>query len=437
MKINKTIIATIVLLIALALGINLVSAAASFSVTGFSCTPSEVAINGVFSCTATVRNNGDASGSVSTATLYPDNSNWLENSNYPQSSGTSVSAGQTAEITFTGLRATKAGNNGFSRIMLDSVTDTYVADNNVKENVINVLVTVSNSASSAAMSGTWTSSAEVTSGGNTDVVLTFTSVSGGCTITNQDSSKTISGMQDGNKQSRTWTVTQGTSGNCVFTITAAATGSGGVATKSDSVTSSITCTDCPVTSSSSSSSSAGGASGGGGGSTKSIGEINTSIQYEFGNNEKVKFSFGGIFYTILVSNVTETTAIITISGSNSFSMSVGDKKDIDLDSDGRNDINLRLKSINLISKRAILIFTPLYIPAIIGGGSGDENQQTDNEGSGSGGGTGPLIISTTALVIVSLLVIAAAIAVYYLRKKYKKHLFRRSVRLKGFKSSKF
>ena len=112
--------------------------------------------------------------------------------------------------------------------MLDSVTDTYVADNNVKENVINVLVTVSNSASSAAMSGTWTSSAEVTSGGNTDVVLTFTSVSGGCTITNQDSSKTISGMQDGNKQSRTWTVTQGTSGNCVFTITAAATGSGGV-----------------------------------------------------------------------------------------------------------------------------------------------------------------------------------------------------------------
>lgn len=87
-------------------------AAATFAVTSLSCTPSEVVINNVFSCTAQIKNNGDASGSVSTVTLYPDSSNWLENSNYPQASGATVSAGQSTEVTFTGLKAIKSGNNG-------------------------------------------------------------------------------------------------------------------------------------------------------------------------------------------------------------------------------------------------------------------------------------------------------------------------------------
>ena len=149
-------------------------AVASFQVTAFSCSPSESVINSVFSCTSTIRNVGDAAGSVSTATLYPDSNNWLENSNYPQSSGTTVNPGETAEVTFTSLRAIKSGNNGFLKIMLDSVTDTYVADNNKKVNVINVVVTVSNSASSAATGASVTSTAEVTAGGNIDVSLTFT-----------------------------------------------------------------------------------------------------------------------------------------------------------------------------------------------------------------------------------------------------------------------
>lgn len=433
MKLNrmKTIM---ILLLAFALSINFAAAAADFAITGFSCTPSEAAINGVFSCTATIRNNGDASGSVSTATLYPDANNWLENSNYPQASGTSVSAGQTTEITFTGLRAIKAGSNGFSRITLDSVTDTYVADNNVKENVIDVLVTVSNSASSAVMGGTWTSSAQVTAGGNIDVVLTFTTVSGGCSITNQDSSKTISGMQDGNQQSRTWTVTQGTSGNCVQTITAAATGSGGVATKSNSATSSITCTDCPVSSSSSSSSSSGTSAGGGGGSTKSIGEIDKSISYDFVNNEKVKFSFGGIFYTFLVLSIGETSAIISINGSEKFTMYVGEERAIDLNTDGKNDINLKLKSINIITKKATFIFTPLYLPSITGSATGeDETQTADNQGAGSE--LNKASLGRILIIIAVLVIIAVIIAIYYLRSSYKSLLFKRSVNLKRFTSS--
>src|SRR3989338_11327866 len=122
-------------------------AVASFSVNTFSCTPEEVAINNDFSCTAQIINDGDASGSVSVATLYSDSNNWLENSNYAQSSGVSVDPGQTTEVTFSGLRATKSGSSkGFSKITLDSATDTDGEDG-VSVNVIDVALIVSNSVS--------------------------------------------------------------------------------------------------------------------------------------------------------------------------------------------------------------------------------------------------------------------------------------------------
>ena len=177
-------------------------AVASFSVNTFSCTPEEVAINNDFSCTAQIINDGDASGSVSVATLYSDSNNWLENSNYAQSSGVSVDPGQTTEVTFSGLRATKSGSdNGFSKITLDSVTDTDGVDG-VAVNVIDVVLNVENSASSAVASATFDTTAEVTAGGNIDVSLIFSVSSGGCSIGNQDSTKTISGMTDSDRQSR-------------------------------------------------------------------------------------------------------------------------------------------------------------------------------------------------------------------------------------------
>src|SRR3989344_4115202 len=55
------------------------SAAASFGVTNLACTPSEVAVDTSFSCTVTVRNSGDSSGTIGTVTIYPDE-DWLESS---------------------------------------------------------------------------------------------------------------------------------------------------------------------------------------------------------------------------------------------------------------------------------------------------------------------------------------------------------------------
>jgi hypothetical protein len=345
-------------LLAFALNLSLVVAVASFEVTSFSCSPSESVISSVFSCTAKIKNAGDASGAVSVATLYPDSNDWLENSNYPQSSGTSVSPGQTTDVTFTGLRAVKAGNNGFSKIMLDSVTDNYVANNNKKVNVINVAVTVSNSASSAAMNGNVTSTAEVTAGGNIDVSLEFTSTSGGCSIGSQSNPKTISGMTDGSKQARTWTITQGTSGSCKYTVSAAATGVGGIASKIDSTPSTITCTNCPTQTSGSSSSS----SGGGGGASRVyilgeivLGESQISSLY---TGDKISFNISKKEHTLTLINHTETRALVSImSKLQKFNIEVGNEVNVDLDEDGIADVSVKLKSINIISQKVSFILT--------------------------------------------------------------------------------
>ena len=350
----------IVILLATIFNFQFISSSADFAVNGFSCTPSEAVINDLFSCTAQIKNNGDSAGSVSIATLYPDENNWLENSNYAQASGESVSPGQTTEVVFTGLRAIKSGNNGFSKIMLDDVTDTYTSDNNIQINVIDVLATISNSESSSAVGDIFYSSAEVTAGGNIDVTLTFTVNSGGCSIGSQTNPKTISGMQDGNKQSRTWSVTQGSSGDCSYTISAASTGSGGVASKIDSTSSAVTCTDCP--SGGNEASGSGGSSGGGGGSGSvyDIGELGFNIIQELGKNEIIKFNISGVEHTFSLINLTETSATITIeSALQTFIFNVGDEKNIDLNGDSSAEIYVMLQSVNLITNKAKFILSSL------------------------------------------------------------------------------
>ncbi|MEK6845281.1 MAG: hypothetical protein AABY26_00865, partial [Nanoarchaeota archaeon] len=61
----------IIFWMALMLGIvfasSYVFAAANLAVSAFSCTPSEVKINDQFTCTATVGNTGDATGTLNTA----------------------------------------------------------------------------------------------------------------------------------------------------------------------------------------------------------------------------------------------------------------------------------------------------------------------------------------------------------------------------------
>lgn len=360
-KMRERIIMIMLFVLSFALSVNGVMAAANFQVVGFSCTPSEVAVNDVFSCTAQVKNVGDGSGSISMATLYAKSPNWLENSNYPKSSGTSVSAGQSIEIIFTGLKAVNSGINGFSKIMLDDVSDTYVSDN-AEVNVIDVVASQSSSVSSSAMGGEFDVTGDVIAGGNIDVVLTFDVLSGGCSIGSESASKTISGMLDGNTQSRVWSVSQGTSGACRYSISAAATGSGGIANKLDSSTGSVSCSDCPV---SSSSSSGGGSGGGGGGSTTInattstyyMGVLDSTKVKEMFENESIGFKIEDVSYAMIVKEVREASALVRF-GENVYLIPVGEEKNIDLDNDGISEVSIKLKQVNLITKKATFVFNP-------------------------------------------------------------------------------
>lgn len=414
------------------------NAAASFAVNSFSCTPTEVSINGDFSCTAQIINNGDAAGSVSVATLYSDANNWLEQSTYAQASGTSVDPGQTTEVTFSGLRATKSGgNNGFSKITLDSVTDTNGVDG-VTVNVIDAAVTLSNSASSRAASQSFDTTAEITAGGNIDVTLTFAASSGGCSIGNQASSKSVTGMTHNDRQSRSWTVTMGTTGDCIFTITASATGSSGVATKTDSASSTITCSS-GCSSGTTSSSTGTGAGGGGGGGIgkliKSIGEISTPIEQEIGKNEHISFTFGNINHSVSVTNLTEVTATVVIrSTEKTFILTVGEEKFVDFEDDGKNELSIRLKSINIIKKQALFVITPLYVPAATGKeaekskdvGAGGEGEEKEGAGRSEGeetGEEGEGFSASKILLILVILIVLAVLVILITRAVRKRRLF--------------
>ncbi len=386
MKIQIKNYKIVLILLAFALSIGTINAEANLQISSFSCSPEEIAINSVFSCTAQITNTGDAAAVLNTATLYPDGNNWLESSNYPQASGVTLNTSQSTEVTFLGLRATKSGNNGFSKIMLDTVErNDYVSSTEV--NVINVAVSISNSASSAAMGGSVTSTAEVTAGGNINVVLAFAADSGGCSIGSQTNPITFNSMSDGNKQSKVWTITQGTSGNCVFTVSASATGTGGIASKIDSTSSTITCTNCPVASSSSSSGGGAGAGGSGaGGKVYSLGELISIASAQLAANEKAVFGILGENHSLILKNLTETMATIEIqSKKQTFVMVVGSSINADINEDNNADIKIRLDSINILTKKASFTLT-----RISGESAGAGGTQGATQGTGVIGGSGEL-----------------------------------------------
>ncbi len=247
----------ICLLLILAILLPSVQAAANLEVTAFSCSPNEVRINDQFICTATVQNTGDSTGTLNTATLYPDATNWLESTSYPKTVNVNINSGASTQLTFTGLKGTKTGDNGFARIMLDDFLDTFVADEGITVNVIDVAITDNPTTTSTTNSNTFDVATQAIVGGNVDVTLSFSVNSGGCSIGSQETSSSNSGLADGQTASYTWTVTMGNS-NCVYTVSAQATSNPiGTATKTDSSTTTITCSDCSSGSSSSSSSSGG------------------------------------------------------------------------------------------------------------------------------------------------------------------------------------
>ena len=188
-------------------------------------------------------------------------------------------------------------------------------------------------------------------------------------------------MSDGSKQSRTWTITQGSSGDCQYTISAAATGAGGVASKIDSTSSTVTCTNCPSGGGTSSSTGGGGGGAGGGGAVKIylIGELVSTQAVELANGEKVTFNISGLEYTLTLKNHTETSAILKIK--EEFTLKIGDEKNIDLNNDGKDEISIKLKSIDIAAGKVSLVLTPL-IESVLKPGEGTQEKEGISEEEG-------------------------------------------------------
>jgi len=293
-------------------------AAANLEVTAFSCNPSEIVANNQFSCTATVQNTGDASGTLNTATLYPDSNNWLENINYAETVNSAIGSGASAQVVFNNLKGKKSGYNGFSKIMIDDVTDTYVADNGIKVNVIDVIGIVTTSASSAANGAAVDVTGQATAGGNVNIVLSFSVSSGGCSIGNQPASATTNSMSNGQTTSHTWTVTMG-SANCAYSVSAKATSNpSGTASKTDTTSGSITCSsNCAAVSTDTTTTATSGGGGGGGGGGAAAGETKTLPNIAAGAVGEVSFITESLAVTKIIINAKNAIngAQITITSS--------------------------------------------------------------------------------------------------------------------------
>ncbi|MEK6854437.1 MAG: CARDB domain-containing protein, partial [Nanoarchaeota archaeon] len=135
MKIDKMLMLSAVVVFAALL--NLPGAFASLQVTAFSCNGETGTVNVpnniAFTCSATINNPDDSTASLSSAKLYIDGS-WATQSYDASGFSTSLATGASSTATFTDVTSTTPGSHKFSYILLDGVSDTFVADT-----VVNVM----------------------------------------------------------------------------------------------------------------------------------------------------------------------------------------------------------------------------------------------------------------------------------------------------------
>ncbi len=210
---------------------TLVSAQINVRISDFRC-PSSVAVGQSFACTARIQNFGESDVYINTLVLYPDSSGWTEKHAYVLPLGETIPSGSEKEVTFYGLRASLPGVHGFSRIMLDELSDSYVADKAISINAVSAAIDVS-SASSVSPGESFRVYAEVMAGGNVNMQISFSS---GCSYVGK-ASKSLR-MNDGQTYVTSWILTQSSSG-CSYTITAKARSIDGLATYTASVSKTV------------------------------------------------------------------------------------------------------------------------------------------------------------------------------------------------------
>jgi hypothetical protein len=220
--------------------------------------------------------------------------------------------------------------------------------------------------------------------------------------------------------------------DCKYSISAAATGANGIASKIDTTSSTITCTDCSTDSTESSSTGGSGSgSGGGAGSAQETIYLNSEQTKELSANEKIIFSILNEEHTLTVTSLSDTEITITIkSNAQTFTLRPGEIKEVDLNNDKKNEISVYLKSINVITKKATLILTPLVKTEAAAGKKGDESRdkagQTGENKGGANGNTDGIGASIKALassslnvIIIFVIIVLIILILYFVFRKKK------------------
>lgn len=398
-----------------------VLAAASFQVAQIAC-PSGAKVSSSFACSVTIRNGGDAPGTISTVTLYPSADNWLEQTNYVKTvNSQNVSVGDSVEVTFPGMKATKGGEGRFSEVRIDEASDSSSTVTSYTMNIIDVSVYVTSTAASGGMNSNFTTTADVIASGDVLVTLTLGIDSGGCSIGDYETQKTFD-MSHNSRQSHTWTVRMGTTGNCKYTVTASATEKGTVALVTDNMQRSISCTDCSSDSGGGSSGGGGGGGGGGGAAATATKELVGSATYTLGNGEKVSFLLDGENHSVMVKSIAATSVELVVkSVEQTLTLQLGGEKRVDVNGDGKDDLVIKVQNINIMTKKVTLVLTSLVVPkasgaeqggaASAGGASGASGEV--GTGGASDGSTSETSGTAAGMIIAVLLIVGLFIAILY------------------------
>ncbi len=235
---------------------------AALQITAFSCNGETGTINipnnNPFTCTATINNPDDSTASLNSVKLYIDG-DWTAQSHSGSGFSTSISTGASATATFIDITPTTTGSHKFSYILLDGVSDTFVADSTV--NVMNIRIAKATAnLTTAKQTNEFTVIAEIPTSGAMSVTASI-DVSDCTLATGEETTKSLGLLTEGAQTSISWRLVMG-AGDCSYTVSVTGSGSGKV---TDSLSGSISNLAGAGSSGSTSSSGGGGGGGGGGG----------------------------------------------------------------------------------------------------------------------------------------------------------------------------
>ena len=140
-------------------------------------------------------------------------------------------------------------------------------------------------------------------------------------------------------------------------------------------------------------------------------------------SEKVAFLLDGKNHSVTVSSIAATSAeIIVRSEPQTIVLNIGQEKRVDVDGDGKEDLVIQLKNINILTKKVTLVLTSLVVSSSknseAGQGASESGVAQGNGGAEAGRGSGSdndsgAVGAGLGVITVILLIAGLFIAILY------------------------